>query len=318
MTLPQKKKKNRVIPLLFGLICLLLLILFIISSRATARVAQAAIILCGRTVIPTLFPVMVINGLLMKSGSLELICSSLFKNKKYFLGINGALIPSLLIGLLCGFPTGGASVWQSYCEGGISGKDAQKALFLSSLPSPAFTLTTVGVFMLGNARGGIFLWLNTVICTIIVGTLLFPSDKCTAGIAAEHQASEPRLSLGDISGVIRDAVQSVLGVCGTIVFFSVISGFFAELPAVPPIFRALLASFFELGSGIRLSSALLSYEAALVISAFALGWSGISVHTQIASVTRGGIKMGKYLVAKLITGVLCASVAALFLTYDLF
>jgi hypothetical protein len=96
-----------------------------------------------------------------------------------------------------------------------------------------------------------------------------------------------------------------------VLFFSVFLGVISELSFIESLSGAavgLFFSIFELTSGVARVAVCGSSEATLVLLSFALGWSSLSIHFQIMSVTDGrGASFSRYLVLKLFQGIISAA-----------
>ena len=80
---------------------------------------------------------------------------------------------------------------------------------------------------------------------------------------------------------------------------------------VPQIISSAILSTVELSRGVSLAAALESPLYGAILSAFACGWSGISIHCQVISVCDGTqLSLRRYLAAKLFQAVLCAVIFA--------
>ena len=108
---------------------------------------------------------------------------------------------------------------------------------------------------------------------------------------------------------VSNALSSTLAVCGYVVLFSALLGCISPLAALPPLPRALLTGFAELGSGIAALRGIPVTPANLAAAAFLLGWGGLSVHAQtLAAVAGTDIKGARHLMGR----ALCGCAAAVF------
>ena len=100
----------------------------------------------------------------------------------------------------------------------------------------------------------------------------------------------------------------MLTVSAFVLFFCVLSDTLALILAPLPIpLRTLAAALLELTEGAQRSAALTEKMPAACLTAFAAGWSGLSVHCQILSVCDGeGISFRLYFLCKAFEGILSA------------
>ena len=79
----------------------------------------------------------------------------------------------------------------------------------------------------------------------------------------------------------------MLKICGFVVFFSSFTGALGTVLSslgVSQTVKAVLFSFFELSCGVASASGITDSFVAALVAAFAVGWSGISVHFQMIGI----------------------------------
>ena len=122
---------------------------------------------------------------------------------------------------------------------------------------------------------------------------------------------------------VSGAASGMLTVCAYVIFFSTLSGTLSCLVRVcggmEPRLFALLCGFLELSGGISEASGLPDGRQALILTAAIAGWSGLSVHCQIAGICAGRhISLRPYITAKAVQAILCGAVMALILCITAF
>lgn len=308
-SLPKRQRALSSVAIL--LFVLALMALFLIFSTVASQAVLAAMTLCYRTLIPALFPTLVLTGLLCKSGAAHRLSALLGRPLGALFGVSPACALPTLLGSLCGFPTGAAAIASLHKEDCLTTKDAERGLLLSSSASPAFLIVGVGAGMLSSPERGLYLYLLQLTAIFVISalfSLLYGRSKETLPMAA---SSEVRPFAAIFSESVREAVDHILSVCGSVIFFSVLAGFFLSLKDVPKPLLCLLIGAAELTSGASTAASLLSSDLAFVIIAAIVGWSGCSVHTQIAAVTDSRLPLRRYLLGKFLISLLCALFAAL-------
>lgn len=110
--------------------------------------------LCARTVIPSLFPFMVISELMVRSGAGESLGRLFSRPMRYLFGLSGAGCTAVVLGSLCGFPVGARTAVALYDRNAISRRECEHLLTFCNCPSSAFLVTAVGVSLFGNRRLG--------------------------------------------------------------------------------------------------------------------------------------------------------------------
>lgn len=290
---------------------LALMALFLIFSRIASEAVLNALTLCYRTLVPALFPFLVLTGLLTKGGFAAQLGRKLGGPIGTLFGINGIGAVPMLIGMLCGFPTGASAVAELHKEGHLTAEDAERGLLLSSSASPGFLIAGIGAGMLASPERGLYLYLLQLTAIFVVTLLFALIFGKTASVPYSPVATVRRPFSSYFSEALRDAVDHILSICGSVIFFSVLAGFFLTLKELPNPLLCLLVGSLELTACSSLTAALLPADLAFIVIAAACGWSGLSVHTQIAAVTGGKLPLRRYLAGKLLVSLLTALLAAL-------
>lgn len=316
MNASPSARKSSVRSLTALLFLLALMALFLIFSSVASQAVLAAMTLCYRTLIPSLFPCLVLTGLLTKSGAVRSVGRLLGRPFRALFGVSAACAVPTLLGALCGFPTGAAAVSSLYVERQIEKEDAEKALLLSSSASPAFLIVGVGAGMLASPERGLYLYLIQLTALFVITALLsfLGTRKKEAVPVPTPVTATPRPFAACFSEAVREAVDHILTICGSVIFFSVLAGFFLSLHGLPKPLLCLLVGACELTSGASTTASLLRGDLAFVVLAALCGWSGGSVHTQIAAVTEGRLSLKRYLLGKAAASLLCALLATLLIS----
>ena len=264
--------------------------------------------LCVKVVIPSLFPFMVASELIVMSGVIAFFEKPLDVFSRRLFGVSGRGTTVFLLGTICGFPIGTRVAALLYKRGEISFDELSRLICFSNNPSSAFVISAVGVTLFGCREFGVALYFITVLSSIIVGVgqnLLLGTRGAQGAVSSEKGKEEKGIS--QFSGAVSGAALSMLYVCGFVVFFSTFTGTLGEVAmslGLPDFVRAMLFSVFELTSGAASAACVKPLRLAVLIVAFALGWSGLSVHFQVVSICEGtGLRVGRYFLAKLWQGI---------------
>lgn len=136
-----------------------------VAMQGAARGMQ----LCCETVIPSLFPFLVLCELLLQSP-LAAFFGIPFVPLARALGIRSRRAPAALFcGLLGGFASAARSVDRMYRESEISQREASVLLVCCVGSSPAFIIGSAGYAMLGNVKAGWFLLAGQFTASLICG-----------------------------------------------------------------------------------------------------------------------------------------------------
>lgn len=250
------------------------------------------------TVIPAVFPFMVLSDFVACSGSFDGGAVSWAVRK--LLGLSHRSGGAMICGNLCGFPMGAKITMDQYRRGEITQEEAERALAPATNPSFAFVVSGIGGGMLHCVTDGLILYFGIIIATVLTGIIY--SHK---HIELRETSVNTRQSY-DFTRSIKDAAINSVYVGGFVIFFSFI---IMALRAVVKneICVTFVSTVLEITNSARGLIAICSIrELLLPLLAFSLGFSGMSVHMQVSALVGGEVDMRLYYVEKLTEGMLCA------------
>ncbi len=311
-------KKNRA--LFFGIAAASAFILILNRSDIAIEYMKKGLNLCAHTVIPSLFPFMVISELIISSGVGMKVSRLLSRPMRALFGVSEAGGCAFILGAICGFPIGARTAASMYDKGIIDKSEFERSLTFCNNPGSAFVISAIGVSLFGNKKIGIILYACVILSAIAVGVL----GQFILGKG--HKKSEAVVSLSkNVSGVelftsaIQSSSLSMLTVCAYVAFFSSFVGCLGAILSnlgVPDGICAAIFGFFELSSGVGMAAGAVSSTKAVILCAAFAGWSGLSVHFQIMTICAGrGISFKPYFLAKATQGVICALFAGISLRF---
>ena len=300
---------------MLGLCCIMLLLFYTDSAVGAMR---QGLLLCRDTVIPALFPFMVASEILVGCGGAAAIGNVFSRPVKRILGMPGAAACPVVLGALCGFPTGARAAAALYDTGVLSARQCTRLLTFINNPSSAYMISAVGASLLGSRRLGLLLWSVSLLCslsTALVTRVLLPDDS-------EGMTSTPqpvRMGAEVFTGAVSTAAQSMLAVCAYVLFFSAVLGALQSALAhlaLPPAFSALLYGAIEMSGGIARAAEVANTAQAAMLCAALSCWSGLSVMCQIMTVCHGrGFAFLPYLLAKAAQALAAAALTGLAVRY---
>ena len=276
------------------LLLLLSMIFLILDSRCAADSAREALILCGKTLIPSLFPLFVLGGMLVPA-----LAQIRIPGLSRILGFPEGYF---LLGLLGGYPLGAACIARAVQRGELRSQDAERITGLCSLCGPGFLFGVVGTLLSPGAAAVVFaLQLEAALLT----AALWPG---AAGIQ-----SPARTEAVSLSDALNKAVRSILTVCGWVTLAAVAAGFLRRwvFPFLPEGIAVVLTGLMELTNGI-LAAGNLGKDARFLLCALFASFGGISVLLQIRGVSPG-IRMGQCIAQKTAHAVITTALAFLYL-----
>lgn len=284
--------------------------MLVFSDRLRVSVAQSSE-LCAVTVIPSLFPFIVANEFFTWSGAAQTLGEPLGGLSRKIFALSGACASAILTGLVCGYPSGAACAFGLYSLGACTADEAERCAAISNNAGPAFVIGGVGGAMLGDARLGTAVWCSTVAVSLAAGFFLrFTAIKTKPGSERGVLRESERRSFS-LAGMVGESALIMLKICAFIMAFSVAAdtaGWFAGALGLGGTAEALLRGVFELTSAANFAARSLPAGTAAVVIAAAVGWSGLCVHMQTASLLPRGLSMRRYYLVKLLSAPASAAV----------
>ena len=255
-----------------GTLCLLAVFLF--KSDAIIAAASNALLLSARTILPALFPFLVLSGILCAAAiDLPLPGGRLFRR---FFRLPEVGIVAFLLGALCGFPIGVKVTAELFRSGKLQEEEAARLAAFSANTGPAFAVAGIGCGLFGDPSLGWKLYLTQLLSAVLLG--FFSARRMPSPRESMIGKTAP-LTI-DLPDILASASHTMVTTVGTIVFFGCLSSLPALfLPAEP---SALVTALLEVGNG-SAAAAALPRRIGVPLTAFALSFSGFSVLMQSAT-----------------------------------
>jgi len=297
----------------YYLVIICFVILLVSQSDVSITAVQGALVLCYRTVIPTLFPFFILSSMLVYSGFGDSMAKLFSPVMGPIFKVSGAGALPFVLGLVCGYPAGAKCVATLYQSGALSKDEAEKLLPFCNNSGPLFVIGAVGTVMMGNVSVGVYLYVVHIISAVCVGVLqraCRQSDKKTE--KNYHREKKHQGYLQAFSNAVSDSVITILTVCGFIIFFAAIIGSVSPFcdRFFSPTISLFIKSVAEITNGIYLTS-LIGYTQRIMLSfiSFLLGFGGLCVCMQVSAVVAGtGIRLGRYVLGKIVQGAISAMI----------
>ena len=318
--------KNKLYIIIF---CTFILCLVIFSSTNLPS-AKEGLLLWANSVVPTLFPFFVATELLNHTNFIPMIGKHLNKFMRPIFKVPGEGAYAFLMGLISGYPVG-AKIVCHLRENGLCTKDeGERMLAFTNNSGPLFIVGTVGISLFKNQTIGIILLVTHILACITVGILfgfMKKKDKIKWDRYSVDTTQKDNKTLGGILGEsIKNAISTILIIGGFVVIFSIIisilnnsrileiiskmaSPIATNIGINTEFVKPILAGLIELTNGVKLvsESSIVNHNLSIILSAFLLGFGGISVLLQVSSiVAKTDLSMKKYVIGKLLQGVIAS------------
>lgn len=288
------------------------LVLFLAEAGFVRAAAAEALSLCAGSVIPALFPFLVVSSLLLSLGLGELLSPMLAGLMEPLFRVDGVGSSALLLGLVGGYPIGAKTAADLYRGGRLSRPEAERLLAFCNNSNPVFLISVLGVGVFGSVRAGVWLWLIHLLSALLTG-LLFrnhggPARRQAGGTAAFQAVSLPAAFVA----AVRESLSGMLSVCAFVTFFYVLARPLASLGGwLGPVLVGLTELF-------SLTPLLRPDRFGFILASAMAGWGGLSVLCQTAAVLEGsGLRLQSCAAGKAVQGLLAGLLAALLAGYAL-
>ena len=280
-----------------------LLIWFLADAERVRAAAAAGLSLCGRSVIPALFPFMAASTMLVSMGFGEWASPRLAGLMSLY-RLPGPAGSALLLGLVGGYPIGARTAAELHEKGLLTAEEAERLLGFCSNSNPVFLISVLGGGVFGSPRAGVYLWLIHVLSALLTGLFFRGSGKPLRRRPPPGLSRSPSLPAAFVEG-IRSACGNMLSVCGFVIFFYVLASPLAALGGLP---GAAAVGFLELFS---LTPLLAADRLSFILASACAGWGGASVLCQTAAVLEGsGLRLRNCVIGKVLQGLLAGALAA--------
>jgi len=281
----------------------------ILIPETAAAAAADGLRLCGRVLIPSLFPFFVCSNLLVELG----VCARLGRRMEPVMRpvfhVGGAGAAALALGLLGGYPAGAQAAEALYRSGRLSRREAGQLLKFCNNSGPAFFFGVLGSAVFRSPAAGLLLYGTHAAGAVLTGVVLRPRELPEKALPAGRDSPpEPGFSSA-FTASVRRAGSAILQVCMFVIVFSVASRVLLRVlgPLLPAEAVPLAAGALELTAGAdALRAAALPAPARLTCAAFLAGFGGLSVHAQTQAILDGS-GLTACLRAKLLHGLLSAA-----------
>lgn len=295
------KRKN-------GWVALMLLgatVVLLAYPQAVSTGISRGLSVCGSVIIPTLFPFMLLGGVLADSP----LCRrpgmvSAWVAGRLF-GLPACCGPVILLSMVGGYPAGMLAVARLYRQRLICKEEADRMSLFCIGAGPGFVINTVGVGLMNSRGAGVMLYAAQTAVSLGMGIWL--------GRGKQRQNKPHPAVLTDGSSVPRvigDTCGAMLVLCGYVTLAAMVlavaqaAGVFRYGGAV---LSATVAALLEVSSGCM---ALAGLPLSPLWLSLALSWGGVSVQGQIASaLPEERVLTPRFYAARVCHGLLSAAVA---------
>lgn len=305
------KLKENFFTILFTIFTICLLIF----SNSNIEAAKKGLDLFLTGVFPSLFPFFIASELLSHTNLIQIMSKKLTIYMRPLFNVPGLGAFPFIMGIISGYPTGAKIVTDLRNQDLLTKEEGERLLAFTNNSGPMFILGSVGSCFFLNKSIGIILLITHILGTLTVG-LIFRFWKYEKNRYSSASKSENInfYNIGETLGTsIKNSLITIGMIGGFIIIFSVIISILFEskiLNIIPNVWiKGLFIGLLELTNGVQFISSIISKDLAIniILSAFLIGFGGISVLLQVFSITsKSDLSIKSYIYGKLLHGVLAS------------
>ena len=285
--------------------------------------ATQGLLLWFNTVLPTLFPFLLITGLLIRTNAVHLISKTAGLILGPLFGISSSASFAVLGGFLCGYPMGAKIASDLVTEGLIGREEGAYLLSFCNNTSPMFILSYV-VWQSLQDKSLALPSILILYASPILSSFLFrcfykrrraPESPLTSPPALSGAEKGPFLKILD--QCIMDSCETITKVGGYIIVFSILLALLKTLPVSSLFWNGLFLPSMEITAGVKMTTSTafpLPLRYTLTMALVSFGGLCAAFQTQ-CMVQKNGFPMLPYITEKLITAVVTSLFAFFYIYY---
>ncbi|MCL1859647.1 MAG: hypothetical protein FWF92_10510 [Oscillospiraceae bacterium] len=323
------KKINK---FLFSGIIIIFMVYIIKYPGSSADIVFKGLDLCYFVIIPVIFPFLMFSKVFINSSAFVFMGKILNKPARFLFGVSGEYANAFFIGGILGFPIGAKTVREIYfannknknkCD--INKNEAERTLAFCNNCSISFAVSAVGISVFGSFKTGFYLFCIQLIAAVFTGIIIkfmFKSKSAEANFAVGPMDKSTAKNKINLTEIISESVSGILNICGTVLFFFIVTNVMFEYLKLTPFLtdmlnpekhgifaglsKIIISGTFEISSGIY---SLVNFNIPvcykLLLASIILSWAGISVHFQIMYILKDtDLSFKPYFTGKIIHGII--------------
>lgn len=294
------------------------------KTQEVSAGVQEGLARCASVVIPSLFPFMILAGLISASRVGAVLSRWIARPAGWLIGLPDSLGAVFLLSFIGGYPVGARMLASMLERREIDCDTASATLCFCVNAGPSFLISAVGAGMLGSRRAGIFLLMAQVCSALVIGRFSCRtlSRKMSMASAADSPGSN-----GFVHAV-QGASAGILSICAFVVAFSAITALLNALGILEtaakilgaffpslgmPFFSAWITGLLEVTGGCALAASLHT-RAGFALCGFLVSFSSLSILFQVKACLPGhtGLRLRPFYLSRLVHGSLTALFSWLF------
>ena len=291
--------------IIFELGKIILKLLFVIAGAVAAIVFNKecadgigkGLVFCASVLIPSLYIFMSITAYMIKSGVSDIISKPFYPLSRV-MGIPKEAVSAVVLSMIGGYPIGAGCVELLFEQGKISESEAVKTAYIAVAAGPGFIINYVGRSLLDSPEAGNILLASQIIAVIITGLIVGKTVVCSP---PPSRSKSIKSSENALVGSVMSAAGSAFGMCAMVVVFS------ALIEVISSVSDKNTAESFSAVLEVTTGCNNLAGKYPLYVTAFIIGFGGLSVHFQIFSALKDiGLNKALFILFRIVEGIISA------------
>lgn len=272
--------KEKILNFTFCLFCFLSIFLIFKNNQEVAKVIENAINLFISKVFVSLFPMFIINDILI-SLNIPYYFYHLFN--KIFLKIfhtSGLAAYVLIMSLISGTPSNAYILKELVNDNKLSNAEASHLLAFTYFSNPLFLIMMLNTIF--DTNTSIKIIIIHYISNLIIGFIL---RKQAPTLSNKSLTKKTKETGSMIIKSINRSIQTLLMILGTVTFYMLVTYILTSIISNNMMIKTAISSFLEITNGLNnLSILKINNEIKEIIAVATISFGGLSIHTQIKSI----------------------------------
>lgn len=283
--------------------------------------ATQGLLLWFNTVLPTLFPFLLITGLLIRTNAVKLISSAAGPVLGPLFGISPNASFAVIGGFLCGYPMGAKIASDLVTEGHIDRGEGEYLLSFCNNTSPMFILSYV-VWQSLQDKSFALPSLVILCASPVLSSFLFRrfyKKHRVQAAGGSPSLTAPKAAGGSFLKVldqcIMDSCETITKVGGYIIMFSILLALLKALPVSSLFWDGILLPSMEITAGVKMTAdPVFPFPLRYILTMALTSFGGLCAAFQTqCMVQKNGFAMLPYITEKLITAVVTSLFAFIYI-----
>lgn len=203
------------------------LFLFCIFDTGSAAAAVGdSINKCVNVVIPSLFAMLAVSSLFIRSGINGSFPKWAGKLSRAILGMESNIFPVFTFGMFAGYPVGVKMLCDEYTAGRLSRRRAELLSGLCFGAGPAFVFGCISRQLYSSDRAGIIILISNVSANVVLALIMSFTLRKTA--EKHPKPKKCSLSADMLTECVLKSGRAMADICIMVIFFSVLSAFLSR------------------------------------------------------------------------------------------